>query len=502
MLVMMRLAALLILLAAGCSGYDDVALLELQAVEPSLLEGGAKLGLHGQGFPLGQIPEVTLEGELFRPGAASTPLRTELEGTVKSELLIEVPVDEALIARMGGRATFRGFVRVSFRAADDRRDVFARKQVRLDFLPDTSTQLRAEAAGTSAETESERLGAEAFGVGLANEYYAEPGVRVTYVQDGSLAAEQGMLAGDIVVALDGVHLYHRRDFVADPSQTESVLLVRRSGLPSVYELRWPHEASVYRASSLAMLVFALTGLLLGWASPAWLVWRRPAQLGVRRWFTDAAFIAAFGTILSFVSLLQWTTPWILLLGLLSLGVAYVGRRKPRFIRFSFVLVAIVALMTLVGTSSIASIVAQQGPAPLSWWLLQSPAAGLVFLAQLHGLGDCRDRARLGASAYCAAAAVLGAALFMGGWAPAPAPWGALWLALKALAILIAARLLRLQDGVVAVFAAVGLALAVASPWIGVTHPEWGAMALGFFLALLGRALLPLLRHSAAVPSPA
>ena len=101
----------------------------------------------------------------------------------------------------------------------------------------------------------------------------------------------------------------------------------------------------------------------------------------------------------------------------------------------------------------------------------------------------------------AAAAVLAAALFLGGWAPAAAPSGALLLALKALAILIAARLMRLQDSVVAVFAAVALTLAVTSPWTGVSHPEWGALAVGFVLALFGRALVPR-NHSAALPSPA
>ncbi len=49
----MRAVVFLVTLLSACSAYDDLALLEVDAIEPSEIEPGGTLRVHGSGFPLG-----------------------------------------------------------------------------------------------------------------------------------------------------------------------------------------------------------------------------------------------------------------------------------------------------------------------------------------------------------------------------------------------------------------------------------------------------------------
>jgi len=156
----MRAALLSLVLLASCTSYDDLALLDVEHIEPPEIEPGTTLRIRGQGFPLGRDPSVVIRGFIHRPGVARTSVEVSLPGSVRSESLIEVPVSGELIDAIGGRATLDGEVRVAFAAADARREVFAAEPARLDFLPDTEMQLRAEGIQDELEGPSAALASE------------------------------------------------------------------------------------------------------------------------------------------------------------------------------------------------------------------------------------------------------------------------------------------------------------------------------------------------------
>ncbi|TNF60432.1 MAG: hypothetical protein EP303_07080, partial [Deltaproteobacteria bacterium] len=121
----MRAAVFLFVFLAACSGYDDLALLEVENVEPPEIEPGGTVRIHGRGFPLGRSPDIALRGAVHRPGMRASAVDAHLVGVVQSESLIEVPIGEELIDALGGRATVDGELRVGFRTADGHRDVFS-----------------------------------------------------------------------------------------------------------------------------------------------------------------------------------------------------------------------------------------------------------------------------------------------------------------------------------------------------------------------------------------
>ena len=250
----MRAAIFCLMFLSACSGYDDLALLEVDTIEPPEIEPGGTLRIRGRGFPLGRSPDIVLRGTVYRPGMQASRVDARLAGDVQSESLIEIPIGEELIAALGGRATVDGELRVGFRAADDRRDVFSLERVRVDFLPDTSAQLRADSV---REDETEPVGSQSFGLELSREELGTVGVRVVAVDPDGLAAIQGVKPEDTLIALDGMSLYSWRDFAPDPSKNESNVLVARDGLRGVHALRWPHEATERSVDPIALGIFVL-----------------------------------------------------------------------------------------------------------------------------------------------------------------------------------------------------------------------------------------------------
>lgn len=497
----MRAAVFCLLLLTACSGYDDLALLEVESIEPPEIEPGTTLRIRGHGFPLGRAAAIELRGAVHRPGTSITTVDASLEGVVRSESLIEVPIGAELIDALGGRATLDGELHVAFEAADRHRRVFAAEPVRLDFLPDTATQLRSEGA---QEERSELLHAEGFGVQLSREELGTAGVRVLSVEPGSLAARQGVEPGDTVLGLDGVSVYGWRDFVPDPSKTESTVLVSREGLRGVHALRWPHEATERSGDLLSMAIFVLLGLLLGWCSPAALCLRpRYVRIAPPAWLLRASLVVVFSALMLFVPALHWTTMWILALGTFAALFALATRERAGTTSFALAVGATLSVMLVARTASVTEIIAAQGPEVLRWFLFQSPASSLAFVAYLVSLGVICARPRVSASLYVAPAAVLGAAIFLGGWPLAGSLLGIAVLAAKASVLLVAAHGLQMPEKTSAALCAAGLALGVLglSVDLGALFPQWGALAVGVFCALGARAVAPPLRRSAA-PIPA
>jgi len=494
----MRAVAFFVILFSACSGYDDLALLELETIEPREIEAGGTLRIHGHGFPLGRAPEILLRGSIYRPGVRASRIDARLAGEVRSESLIEVPIVEELIEALGGRATVDGELRVGFRAAYEHRDVFSAERVRVDFLPDTSSQLRAD--GIRDGQASAPLGAQSFGMELSGEELGAVGVGVVSVDPDGLAASQGVKPGDTVVGLDGMSLYSRRDFLPDPSRSESTVLVTRDGLRGVHALRWPHQATERSADPIAIGLFVLLGLLLGWLSPATLCLRaRPSKVSLSSWLTGSSLVLIFAALLLFVSALQWTTMWILALGTFAALFTLATRHRAGASSFAFAVIATLTVMLLARTASISLIMAAQSPSVLRWYLFQSPASFFAFAAYLHALGAVSARSNFSASIYSAAAAVLGAALFLGGWPLAGSVPGIAALVGKAAGLMIAARAVDVMPKTAAAASGLGVGLALLGFVVdlGSLFPQWSALSVGAVCALAVRALVPPLRREAA-----
>lgn len=497
----MRAAVVCLLVLTACSGYDDLALLDIERVTPREIESDTTLRIHGAGFPLGREPVIALRGRLYRPGYSASTVDVQLVGTVRSESLIEVPVEAALIEALGGRATIDGEARVGFPAADGLREVFAVGRARIDVLPDTATQLR---AGSIVEEQGDPSGARAFGLRLSREELGAPGVRVASVDPGGLAAIQGVKPGDKVVGLDGMRIYGWRDFTPDPTKTESTVLLSRDGLRGVYALRWPHEATEPLGDPLAMVALVLVGLFVGWCSPAALCLRsRHAQVPFSLWLMRGMLVLVFAALMRFVPSLQWITMWIVVLGTFAALFALATKGRAAAPSFALLLGAALAIMVLGATADVSEIIAAQRPGVTRWYLFQSPVSFLSFGAFVHGLGVIAIRSRLSASLFAAPAAVLGAVLFLGGW-PLSEPEIELGvLAVKAIAILWAAQAFEMRPAVAAILCGSGLALASLGSAVDFDAllAPWSALAVGVVCALCARALVPSAR-TASAPVPA
>ncbi len=494
----MRALVFFVILLGACSGYDDLALLDVETIEPPEIETGGTLRIHGHGFPLGRIPEIRLRGSIYRPGVRASRIDARLAGEVRSESLIEIPVVEELIDALGGRATVDGELRVGFRAADERRDVFSAERVRVDFLPDTSSQLRADA---SREGQPSALdGSQSFGLELSPEELGTVGVEVVLVDPEGIAARQGVKPGDRVVGLDGMSLYSRRDFLPDPSRTESTVLVARDGLRGVHALRWPLEATQPSAEPVAIGLFVLLGLVLGWLSPATLCLRNGRSEGsFSTWLTRATLVAIFAPLLVFVPALHWTTMWILGLGTFAALFTLASKDRAGASSFSFAVIATLTVMLLARTASLSLIVSAQHPSVLRWYLFQSPASFFACAAYLYALRAVGVRASASASLYSAAAATFGAALFLGGWPLAGSMPGIAALAVKAALLMAAAGAFGMSAKAAATCSVLGVGLALLGFVVDLASlfPQWSALSVGAVCALAVRAIVPPLRREAA-----
>jgi hypothetical protein len=252
-----------------------------------------------------------------------------------------------------------------------------------------------------------------------------------------------------------------------------------------------------------MALFALVGLLLGWLSPSALGLRPlHARVPAPAWFARAAFILLFGTLLFYVAALQWVTMWILVLGTFAALFTLAARQRAGASGFAYAVVSALTVMLVARTASISEIVAAQSPPALRWYLFQSPASFLACAVFVHALGSVSAQSRLSASLYSSAAAVLGGALFLGGWPLSGAITGIAALCVKAFALLGVAGAFEMTPKAALTITGLGMGLALLGLFIdlGTLFPQWSAVAVGWACALGARALIPPLRRSGA-PAP-
>ena len=191
--------------------------------------------------------------------------------------------------------------------------------------------------------------------------------------------------------------------------------------------------------------------------------------------------------------------WILGLGTFAALFTLESRHRAGALSFAFAVVATLTIMLLARTASVSAIVAAQSPPVLRWYLFQSPASFFAFGAYLYALGMLSSRNPLSSSLYSAAAAVLGVALFLGGWPLAGSVVGIAVVVGKAAAILFAAQVFDMSRKAAVACAGLGLGLALAGLFVdlGALFPQWSALAVGCVCAVAARALVPPLRRKSA-----
>lgn len=490
--------ALFVLLgSAGCSPYDDLALLDVTAVEPPQIEPGGSLRLEGEGFPLGLSPVVLLEGTLYRPGVVPEAFESTLPAEVETESRITVSVPNDVLDSFGGRGTFDGTLRLAFRTAADQRDVYADRNVVIDFLPDTTELLR---AGSEA-SDRPSLDADHFGLVLSREESGAVGVRVESVTPGAPADRQGVRVGDTVVGLDGLRVYSWRDFYPDPTLSESRVSIARKGLAGVHALRWPHEVTVSRASVLALAVMLIVGLILGWRSPMVLCLRRASRGSVATWLTRASVLLLLATALVCVGRLGTLSVWIVGLGVFAALQSFASRTRTVAVSYAFAIASTLTVMVLARTASLPLIASEQEAGVLAWYAFRSPASTLAFIAFMAALGSATHAERLSSTLYASTGAVLGAAIFLGGGGMGAAHEAIPLLFAKALVLLLTCRWVALSRRTAATMALVGLGIASIESTTGfeALAPFWAPAVVGAAMALLVRAAVPPLRRP-SVPS--
>jgi NADH-quinone oxidoreductase subunit H len=462
------LFATALLIVVGCERQVAPPLVEVTELAPREVEAGDRLEVHGTGFPQGRIGRVTLQGTIYRPGEAPTRgVTIEAEGTVATPDRLELVVRESLTERFCGRgdraahATFQGTVAVSFASNVPNAPplVGVLHSAKLDVMPSS-------ARASVLEARIAEGGRVLKFAGVVPGTRSPRGLPVEQVQPGSLAAQAGIQVGDVIVAVDGVHVLSLGD-VAPASARAMDVLVRHadSGIEETKTLslldysaeRVPTEY----APALLLVGIALAVLLLlvlpGPPSLASLELRIASM--VRRTTLRELFSALVGSgrhgalsaiasaVLATFALMPYVVgrevDGVVLLGSSSVMLVWSRLAYERglmaslrtCLRLSVAVVAMFGAITLaigqVGAIELAEIVRLQGGAPWQFTAARHPSCamlGVVYAVAVVAI--LRVRAPEGAkdipkpiaarAAFLERAGVLSAAglavtTFLGGW---------------------------------------------------------------------------------------
>jgi NADH-quinone oxidoreductase subunit H len=227
----MRACLALLLLAlttVSCLSQPVPALVAVADVSPRELDLGDRLDVLGGGFPEGRRATLSLRGDLHRPGQRVTE---DVEVVVAAESVAEdrivATVTEELQVELCGRGadtdhtTFRGDLVVAFapRASGAPPVTGTLAGVVLDLKPPPPPpQIAAE-----RKAEADRL--LAF-LGLAVRV-VPGGLEVVSIRGGGRAASAGLLAGDLILAADGVTTRAATDLVPSGRSRSATFVARR-----------------------------------------------------------------------------------------------------------------------------------------------------------------------------------------------------------------------------------------------------------------------------------
>jgi hypothetical protein len=214
---------------AGCERDGAPPLVEVTEVSPRAVEVGDRMELVGAGFPQGRAARVTFKGTLLRPGQPPVHGATvEAEGVVTSSDHIDLAVGELLEERFCGHGdhalhtTMNGDVEVAFASSAPGAPplVGVMHGLTLDISPSS-----VPASIVQARTE-EGAHVLAF-VGVEPGAATPRGLPIEKVAPGSLAEQAGFQPGDLVSAVDGVHVREVSDVA--PASARSARFTLRHG---------------------------------------------------------------------------------------------------------------------------------------------------------------------------------------------------------------------------------------------------------------------------------
>jgi len=227
-LILFTIATLLLLL--GCERqYVAPPLVEVTELAPHDIEPGDRLEVHGTGFPQGRAGKVVLDGAIFRPGEPPRKNeRIEVDGTVVTPDRLEIVVRDSFAERFCGRGdraahgTFRGDVFVSFASNNPGAPPLTGvlRNTTLDVQPSS-----ARAASLDARTKEGTRLLEFLGLTVGAP--TPRGLPIEQVKPGSFGERAQLLVGDVIVAVDGVHVLNLGDIV--PASARSADLTIRHG---------------------------------------------------------------------------------------------------------------------------------------------------------------------------------------------------------------------------------------------------------------------------------
>ena len=231
----MRSALLLVLLAFATLGLvacerDGVPpLVEVSEVSPREIEVGDRMELRGAGFPQGRTARVTFRGTLLRPGRE--PMHgasIEADGVVASADRIEVVVSEPLEDRFCGHGdkaahtTMTGDVEVAFASSAPGAPplVGVMHGMTLDITP---SSVRASVVESRAVEGAHVLSFLGVTPGVAT----PRGLPIEKLLPGSPGDQAGFQPGDLISAVDGVHVREASDVT--PASARSAQITLRHG---------------------------------------------------------------------------------------------------------------------------------------------------------------------------------------------------------------------------------------------------------------------------------
>jgi len=277
-------------LTVGCDAHDGSPnLLEVNDLNPHVLEVGDRLTLVGSGFPEGRAAKVSFRGDVFRAG--QSPLRdvTIVATAAASDPhSIAVTLNAELSREFCGvgdavHATFRGATTAAFQARESGAPPVrgTLEGVVLDVNPASISK----AALAAHEAEAQRF-AEYAGMTVVHSEERDV-LLIDTIEPEGRASRAGLLPGDALLELDGVRLAGLSDLIPPPRARLSHVSVRRGDeqTPSTFALDVAgfQPGSPSELAPAATLLGFAVALLLLFASPlgralAWLEARLASQI--------------------------------------------------------------------------------------------------------------------------------------------------------------------------------------------------------------------------------
>lgn len=262
---------LLILSLTSCAPEAAPDLIDINRVDPPVLEAGTELRVEGLGFVEHGAGTLRLKGTLFSPGR--TPQEVNFSRSIQPETrsLIAVRLKEREINEILAGAhhgTFKGKLEISFEPVMEGRPTLHGTR------DDLTLNLFAESPPSSSNALSFL---NYLGLKLSSTFVIEQ------IEPKSIAAQAGLFENDRLYALDGVHLDSLADFVPAPHMGTSTVNYSRG------DSRLPLETQLHRADFQLLdtrliakgLAFALglaLALILAARPPRFLVWMMGPRL--------------------------------------------------------------------------------------------------------------------------------------------------------------------------------------------------------------------------------